>query len=129
MKLWDYLPSEAFINRAMRVLGFLFFLGSTLVTLARWTGVVDEKLDFLAGKIEQRRLEDSFHYQELQIRTDALKESMQRVQGTADELKECKRTTNQQGKKIADMQSAVDWLSGHVHRLEDLLLEDKEKKR
>jgi len=129
MKIWDYLPSEAFTNRIMRVFGFLFFLGSMLVTMARWTGGVDEKLDMLADKLEQRRIQDSFQYQEIEIRTDALKDSVRSIQGTADELKECKQITALQGNKISDMRSSIDWLSGRVHRLENLLLEDKEKKR
>ena len=97
--------------------------------MARWTGGVDEKLDMLADKLEQRRIQDSFQYQEIEIRTDALKDSVRSIQGTADELKECKQITALQGNKISDMRSSIDWLSGRVHRLENLLLEDKEKKR
>ncbi len=97
--------------------------------MARWTGVVDEKLDILSDKLEQRRIQDSFQYQELEIRTDALKESVHRIQGTADELKECKKITGQQGKKITDMGSSIDWLSGRVHRLEDLIKEQQKGER
>lgn len=103
------------------MLGFLFFLASTLFTMARWTGVVDEKLDILADKIEQRRIDDSFQYQELKIKTDALTESMDRVRGATEQLKECKRTTDSQGRKLINLGNAVDWLSGRVKHLEDIV--------
>ena len=84
---------------------------------------MDQKLDMLADKIEERRKDDSFHYQELQIKNDALHESISRVEGTAEELKACKEATEKQGRRLVNLGNAVDWLSGRVKHLEEVVKE------
>ena len=118
-----HVPSEDVVNRIIRIAGFLFFVASTLFTMGRWAATVDQKLDTLADNIEERRKDDSFHYQELQIKNDALHESINHVEGTAEELKACKEATEKQGRRITNLGNAVDWLSGRVKHLEEVVKE------